>query len=37
VRVVTLEEAEAIWIEHEVFVMDKIYEYIKKNRRKKRY
>ncbi|MGG1148189.1 replication initiation protein [Bacillus wiedmannii] len=37
VRVVTLEEAEAIWKEHEVFVMDKIYEYIKKNSRKKRY
>ncbi|ARJ25850.1 initiator RepB protein (plasmid) [Bacillus mycoides] len=37
VRVVTLEEAEAIWKEHETFVMDKIYEYIKKNSRKKRY
>lgn len=37
VRVVTLEEAEAIWIEHETFVMDKIYEYIKKNIRKNRY
>ncbi len=37
VRVVTLEEAEAIWIEHETFVMDKIYEYIKKNIRRKRY
>ncbi|HDX9614860.1 TPA: replication initiation protein, partial [Bacillus toyonensis] len=37
VRVVTLEKAEAIWIEHETFVMDKIYEYIKRNRRKKRY
>uniref|UniRef100_UPI00402AD8A0 replication initiation protein n=1 Tax=Bacillus sp. DX2.2 TaxID=3073452 RepID=UPI00402AD8A0 len=37
VRVVTLEEAEVIWKEHEAFVMDKIYEYIKKNRRKKRY
>ncbi|PEU10661.1 MULTISPECIES: replication initiation protein [unclassified Bacillus (in: firmicutes)] len=37
VRVVTLEEAEAIWKEHEGFVMDKIYEYIKKNSRKKRY
>ncbi|WIY59000.1 replication initiation protein [Bacillus arachidis] len=37
VRVVTLEEAEAIWKEYEVFVMDKIYECIKKNRRKKRY
>ncbi|PGM97599.1 replication initiation protein [Bacillus cereus] len=37
VRVVTLEEAEAIWKEHEAFVMDKIYEYIKKNSRKKRY
>ncbi|PEW08416.1 replication initiation protein [Bacillus cereus] len=37
VSVVTLEEAEAIWIKHETFIMDKIYEYIKKNRRKKRY
>ncbi|EJR90779.1 hypothetical protein IKE_05638 [Bacillus cereus VD196] len=37
VRVVTLEEAEVIWKEHEAFVMDKIYEHIKKNRRKKRY
>ncbi|HFK1464458.1 MULTISPECIES: replication initiation protein [Bacillus] len=37
VRVVTLEEAEAIWIKHETFIMDKIYDYIKKNRRKKRY
>ncbi|MFZ7759940.1 replication initiation protein [Bacillus thuringiensis] len=37
VKVVTLEEAEAIWKEHEAFVMDKIYEYIKKNSRKKRY
>ncbi|MGH0944834.1 replication initiation protein [Bacillus mycoides] len=37
VRVVTLEEAEAMWKEHEAFVMDKIYEYIKKNSRKKRY
>ncbi|MGN4932367.1 replication initiation protein [Bacillus thuringiensis] len=37
VRVVTLEEAETIWIEHETFVMDKIYEYIKKNIRRKRY
>lgn len=37
VRVVTLEEAEAIWKEHEAFVMNKIYEYIKKNSRKKRY
>lgn len=37
VRVVTLEEAEAIWKEHETFVMDKIYEYIKKNSRKKKY
>ncbi|PGK42376.1 replication initiation protein [Bacillus thuringiensis] len=37
VSVVTLEEAEEIWIKHETFIMDKIYEYIKKNRRKKRY
>ncbi|WP_144502566.1 replication initiation protein [Bacillus thuringiensis] len=37
VSVVTLEEAEAIWIKYETFIMDKIYEYIKKNRRKKRY
>lgn len=37
VKVVTLEEAEAFWKEQEAFVMDKIYEYIKKNRSKKRY
>lgn len=37
VKVVTLEEAEAIWKEHEAFVMEKIYEYIKKNSRKRRY
>ncbi|HDR4909283.1 TPA: replication initiation protein [Bacillus cereus] len=37
VSVVTLEEAEAIWIKYETFIMDKIYEYIKKNRGKKRY
>ncbi|MDA2275158.1 replication initiation protein [Bacillus thuringiensis] len=37
VKVVTLEEAEAIWKEKEAFVMDKIYEFIKKNRSKKRY
>ncbi|KFN04703.1 replication initiation protein [Bacillus clarus] len=37
VKVVTLEEAEVIWKDHETFVMDKIYEYIKKNSRKKRY
>lgn len=37
VRFVTLEKAEAFWKEHEAFVMDKIYECIKKNRRKKRY
>ncbi|TEA45665.1 RepB family plasmid replication initiator protein [Bacillus sp. BH2] len=37
VKVVTLEEAVAIWKEQEAFVMDKIYEYIKKNRSKKRY
>ncbi|PGH78264.1 initiator RepB protein [Bacillus thuringiensis] len=37
VRVVTLEEAEDIWKGYETFVMDKIYEYIKKNSRKKKY
>ncbi|MGU7369492.1 replication initiation protein [Bacillus cereus] len=37
VRVVTLEEAEAIWKEKEEFVMDKIYGLIKRNRNKKRY
>ncbi|MBJ8025074.1 replication initiation protein [Bacillus cereus] len=37
VKVVTLEGAEAIWKEKEAFVMDKIYEFIKKNRSKKRY
>lgn len=37
VRVVTLEEAEAIWKEQEEFVMDKIYRCIKRNRSKKRY
>ncbi|HDR8072531.1 TPA: replication initiation protein [Bacillus cereus] len=37
VKVVTLEEAEAIWKEQEAFVMDKIYEFIKRNRSKKRY
>ncbi|HDR7361794.1 replication initiation protein [Bacillus cereus group sp. N24] len=37
VKVVALEEAEAIWKEKETFVMDKIYEFIKKNRSKKRY
>ncbi len=37
VKVVTLEEAEAIWKEQEVFVMDKIYRFITKNRSKKRY
>ncbi|PEP95276.1 replication initiation protein [Bacillus toyonensis] len=37
VKVVILEEAEAIWKEKETFVMDKIYEFIKKNRSKKRY
>ncbi|MGE6964343.1 replication initiation protein [Bacillus thuringiensis] len=36
-RVVTLGEAEAIWKEYEAFIMDKIYELIKKNKRKKRY
>lgn len=37
VKVVTLEEAEAIWKEHEEFIMDKIYGLIKRNRSKKRY
>ncbi|MEB4819591.1 replication initiation protein [Bacillus toyonensis] len=37
VKVVALEEAEAIWKEKETFVMDKIYEFIKKNRSKKKY
>ncbi|OTW83782.1 initiator RepB protein [Bacillus thuringiensis serovar cameroun] len=37
VKVVALEEAEAIWKEKETFVMDKIYEFIKRNRSKKRY
>ncbi|NYS75968.1 replication initiation protein [Bacillus sp. BH32] len=37
IKVVTLEEAEIIWKKHEAFVMDKIYEYIKKNSKKKRY
>lgn len=37
VRVVTLEEAEAIWKEKEEFVMNKIYGFIKRNRSKKRY
>ncbi|MDG1634250.1 MULTISPECIES: replication initiation protein [Bacillus] len=37
VKVVTLEEAEAIWKEQEAFVMDKIYSLIKRNRSKKRY
>ncbi|MCU5490729.1 replication initiation protein [Bacillus cereus] len=37
VKVVTLEEAEIIWKKHEAFVMDKIYECIKKNSKKKRY
>ncbi|PFC16033.1 replication initiation protein [Bacillus cereus] len=37
VRVVTLEEAEAIWKEKEEFVMEKIYNFIKRNRSKKRY
>lgn len=37
VRVVTLEEAEAIWKEKEEFVMDKIYGLIKRNRNKNRY
>ncbi|OOR09879.1 initiator RepB protein [Bacillus cereus] len=37
VKVVTLEEAEAIWKEQEAFVMDKIYSFIKRNRSKKRY
>lgn len=37
VKVITLEEAEAIWKEQEAFVMDKIYSFIKRNRSKKRY
>ncbi|MBG9608898.1 replication initiation protein [Bacillus toyonensis] len=37
VRVVTLEEAEAIWKEKEELVMEKIYSFIKRNRSKKRY
>ncbi|MEK4605561.1 replication initiation protein [Bacillus sp. FSL L8-0099] len=37
VRIVTLEEAEAIWKEKEEFVMEKIYSFIKRNRSKKRY
>ncbi|MDA2213865.1 MULTISPECIES: replication initiation protein [Bacillus] len=37
VKVVTLDEAEAIWKEQEAFVMDKIYRFIKRNRSKKRY
>lgn len=37
VKVVTLEEAEAIWKEKEEFVMEKIYSFIKRNRSKKRY
>ncbi|MFA2567807.1 replication initiation protein [Bacillus wiedmannii] len=36
IRICTLEEAEEYWKEKEEFVMDSIYEYIKKNRRKKR-
>ncbi|MFD0768975.1 replication initiation protein [Bacillus sp. CGMCC 1.60114] len=36
IGLVTLDEAEKIWNEHEGFVMDKIYECIKMNRRKKR-
>jgi len=36
VKVVTLEEDEALWKDKEVFVMDKIYEFIKRNRSKKR-
>ncbi|OAK08708.1 initiator RepB protein [Bacillus wiedmannii] len=36
IRLCTLEEAEEYWKEKEEFVMDSIYEYIKKNRRKKR-
>lgn len=34
-KIVTLGEAEEIWVDREEFVMDKIYEYIKRNRRKK--
>ncbi|PGU35086.1 initiator RepB protein, partial [Bacillus cereus] len=36
IRICTLEEAEEYWKEKEEFVMDSIYEYIKKSRRKKR-
>lgn len=36
IKICTLEEAEEYWKEKEGFVMDSIYEYIKKNRRKKR-
>lgn len=37
VKVVTLEEAKAVWKKHERFIMDEIYGYIKKNNRKKRF
>jgi plasmid replication initiation protein len=37
VKVVTLDEADAIWKEQEAFVMDKIYRFIKRNRSKKKY
>ncbi|PFT75960.1 replication initiation protein [Bacillus cereus] len=35
-NICTLEEAEGFWDEKEEFVMDSIYEYIKKNRKKRR-
>ncbi|MBY0018452.1 replication initiation protein [Bacillus cereus] len=35
IKVCTLEQAEEFWVKKEEFVMDSIYEYIKKNRRKK--
>ena len=35
IKICTLEEAEGFWKEKEEFVMDSIYEYIKKNKRKK--
>ncbi|PGT90080.1 replication initiation protein [Bacillus thuringiensis] len=36
-EIVTVEEAEAIWKENEAYVMDKIYEGIKKSRTKRKY
>jgi hypothetical protein len=35
-KICTLEEAERFWNEKEEFIMDSIYEYIKKNRKKRR-